>query len=380
MFLRRSLGRKTVRRIKAIAKKEFLHILRDRSTLMLIVTMPLVQLIIYGYGINSDVKHLAMAVYDEDRTSMSRRLVEAFEQSAYFDAVKHVESPLDFRQTLDRGRAKAGLHIPPDFMREALAGREPPLQLVIDGTDSNPANTALNTSRAIVSAFLQREFSGAGSAEKAAVDFRPRMWYNPDLKTPFFMVPGLVGLLLQVLIPMITASAIVREKEMGNIEQLLVTPVKPYEIMIGKLIPYIGIGMFISVAIIAAAQILFHIPIRGNLLTLLLLTFLFLTVCLGIGLLASTLSNNQQQAAQMVMFIVPPSILLSGYMFPREGMPLPIYVISQFIPLTYFVQIIRGIILKGLGFSDLIPQIIPLAAMALLVVGISIRKFHKRIG
>lgn len=366
-----------MKRIKAIAKKEFLHILRDRRTLMMIVTMPLFQLIIYGYGINNDVKHLALAVHDEDRTSMSRRLVESFEQSSYFNVVVRVDSPAAFRKAIDRGEAKAGLHIPPNFTREALSGRIPPLQLAIDGSDSNPANTALNTSRAIVAAFIQKEFPG--TASEPSIDFRPRMWYNPDLKTPFFMVPGLVGLLLQVLIPMITASAIVREKERGNIEQLLVTPVKPFEIMIGKLIPYIGIGMIISMVIIAAARVLFHVPIRGNLFTLLTLTFLFLTVCLGFGLLASTVADNQQQAAQMVMFIVPPSILLSGYIFPREGMPLPIYMISHFIPLTYFVQIIRGIILKGLGFADLIPQILPLLAMALLVVGVSIRKFHKRL-
>ncbi len=371
------LRRISVKRIRAIAKKEFLHILRDRRTLMMIVTMPLFQLIIYGYGINNDVKHLATVLHDEDKTSMSRRLVESFEQSSYFDVIKSVDSPQEFRKAIDRGEAKAGLHIPPEFSRDVMAGLSPAVQMAIDGSDSNPANTALNTSRAIVQAFIQKE--SLIPAETLPVDFRPRMWYNPDLKTPFFMVPGLVGLLLQVLIPMITASAIVREKERGNIEQLLVTPVKSYEIMIGKLIPYIGIGMLIAAAIIVASRVLFHIPIRGNMFTLFTLTFLFLTVCLGIGLLASTVADNQQQAAQMVMFIVPPSILLSGYIFPREGMPFPIYVISHFIPLTYFVQIIRGIILKGLGFADLWPQILPLFAMAVLVLGISIRKFNKRL-
>lgn len=377
MFLPRWPRRIDVKRISAIARKEFLHILRDRRTLMMIVTMPLFQLIIYGYGINSDVKHLALALHDEDKTPLSRRLVESFEQSSYFDVVKSVNSTQEFRKALDRGEAKAGLHIPPNFAREVLAGRNPAVQLAIDGTDSNPANTALNTSRAIVQAFIHKE--SLLPAETQPIDFRPRMWYNPDLKTSFFMIPGLVGLLLQVLIPMITASAIVREKERGNIEQLLVTPVKPYEIMLGKLIPYISIGMLIAAGIILAARVLFHIPVRGNLFTLFTLTFLFLTVCLGFGLMASTVADNQQQAAQMVMFVVPPSILLSGFIFPREGMPFPIYVISHFIPLTYFVQIIRGIILKGLGFSDLWPQILPLFAMAVLVVGISIRKFQKRL-
>ena len=364
-------------RIKAVAQKEWIQIRRDRRTLGMIIFMPLFQLIIYGYGINSDVKHMATAVYDEDHSFLSRRLVEAFVQSSYFDVVRRVQSPEEFRRTLDRGIAKAALHIPPSFARDLLAGREARLQLAVDGTDSNPANTALNTSRAIVQSFMQRQ--KLIPVEVLPVDFRPRMWYNPDLKTSFFMVPGLVGLLLQVLIPMITATAIVREKERGNIEQLLVTPIKPYELMIGKLIPYVGIGLLIAFSIVAAAKILFHIPIRGNPATLFTLTFLFLTVCLGFGLFASTVADNQQQAAQIIMLFVPPSILLSGYIFPREGMPLPIFWLSRLIPLTYFVKIIRGIILKGLGFQDLWAEIIPLLIMAVAVLTVSILKFHKRL-
>ena len=364
-------------RIKAVAKKEFLHILRDRRTLVMIVTMPLFQLILYGYGVNNDVKHLATAVYNEDQSALSRRLVQSFVQSAYFDVVKEVSSPKELRQMLDRGKAKTGLHIPPDFTRELYAGRQPQLQLIVDGTDSTPANTALNTGQAIVQSFIQRE--GLIPVQVLPIDFRPRMWYNPDLKTPFFMVPGLVGLLLQILIPAITATAIVREKEQGNIEQLLVTPIKPSELMIGKLIPYIGIGLLIAFSIIAAARFMFHVPIRGNPFTLFSTTLLFIFVCLGFGLLASTIAENQQQASQIVMVFVPPSILLSGYIFPREGMPWPIYGLSFFIPLTYFVQIIRGIVLKGLGLRDLWDQLIPLIIMAVGIMTISIRKFHKRL-
>ncbi len=364
-------------RIKAVAKKEFLHILRDKRTLGLVVMMPLFQLIIYGYGINNDVKHLATVLYDEDQTSLSRRLVEAFVQSSYFEIARRVDSPKEFRHVLDKGTARAGIHIPPDFTKNLLAGRGSELQLAIDGTDSNPATTALNTSRAIVQVFMQKE--GLIPIQVLPIDFKPRLWYNPDLKTAFFMVPGLVGLLLQVLIPMMTATAIVREKERGNIEQLLVTPIKSHEIMIGKLIPYVCIGLVIALSIVAAARILFQVPIRGNPFTLFCLTFLFLTVCLGIGLLASTIADNQQQASQIVMFFIPPSILLSGYIFPREGMPLPIYCFSFLIPLTYFVKIVRGIILKGLGLFDLWEQVIPLFLMAILVVSISILKFRKRI-
>ena len=211
------------------------------------------------------------------------------------------------------------------------------------------------------------------------VDFRPRMWYNPDLKSSFFMVPGLVGLLIQLLIPMITAAAIVREKESGNIEQLLVTPVKPHEIMIGKMLPYVCIGLVIALTVIGSANLIFDVPIRGNPVTLFVLTLLFLTVCLGIGLLASTVATTQQQASQIVMYFAAPSILLSGFIFPRETMPWPIFALGQFIPLTYFLVIVRGIVLKGLGIFDLWDQILPLLAMAAGILFISIRKFHKRL-
>ena len=193
------------------------------------------------------------------------------------------------------------------------------------------------------------------------------------------MVPGLVGFLLQMIIPMITAAAIVREKEMGNIEQLLVTPIKPYELMIGKIIPYIFIGMGIALSIIIAARFLFHVPIRGNPFTLFMLTLLFLTVCLGFGLFASSVASNQQQASQIVMFFIAPSILLSGFIFPRETMPKIVYYLGYFIPLTYFVKIVRGIILKGLGLFDLWDQVLPLALMAVLVLWFSVMKFRKRL-
>jgi ABC-2 type transport system permease protein len=366
-----------MKNIKAIAKKEFLHIIRDRRTLMMVVFMPLVQLLIYGYAINTDVKHLSFYVYDEDQKYLSRRLIDAFEQSAYFDIKKRVTSADQLYQALDRGRAKAGILIPPNFTKDLLAGRGPKLQLLIDGTDSNPATVALNTSQAIVTAFMQKE--GLVPISAAPIDFRPRLWYNPDLKSSFFMVPGLIGLLLQMLIPMITASAIVREKEGGNIEQLIVTPIKPYELILGKICPYIVIGLMITLTIVFTSGILFHIPVRGNMLTLLTLTLLFIVVCLGIGLLASTVADNQQQATQVIMFFMPPSILLSGFIFPRETMPLLVYYLSYLIPLTYFVKIVRGIILTGLGFVALWDQILPLLIMAAVVLAVSIKRFHKRL-
>jgi ABC-2 type transport system permease protein len=362
--------------VTAVVRKEILHILRDRRTLGLIVMMPLIQLMIYGYGVNTDVKHQAAALWDEDQTPLSRRLVEAFVQSSYFDVARRVESGPALRRAVDRGAAKVGLHVPPGFARDLLAGRVAPLQVVIDGSDSNPANTALITGQAVVGAFLQKE--GLSSAQASAVDYRPRMWYNPDLKSAFFMVPGVIGLLLQLMVPMITAGAIVREKERGNIEQLSVTPIRPIDLMIGKMIPYVFIGLIIASTILGAAHFLFRVPVRGHVLTLYALLLLFITVCLGMGLLASTVAQNQQQAAQILMFFAAPSILLSGFIFPRETMPFPIYALGTLIPLTYVLKILRGVTLKGLGFADLWDQIIPLAVMAVLVLFLSVRKFHKR--
>ncbi|OIO37881.1 MAG: hypothetical protein AUJ72_03680 [Candidatus Omnitrophica bacterium CG1_02_46_14] len=368
---------KRLQTIKAIVQKEILHILRDRRTLVLIIMMPLVQLAIYGYAINTDVKHISTVLYNEDQTPLSRRLVTAFEQSAYFDMKFRAHSTQEMKKLIDRGKAKVCIHVPPNFTKDLLSGRRVNLQLLIDGTDSNPANTALNTGQSIVLAFVQRE--GLVPVQVLPIDYRPRLWYNPDLKSSFFMIPGLVGLLLQLLVPMITASAIVREKERGNIEQLLVTPIKPYQLIFGKLIPYVFIGVFIALLIVGAAHFLFQVPVRGNPVTLLILTILFITVCLGLGLFASTIADNQQQASQIIMFFAAPSILLSGFIFPRETMPFFIYQITRFIPLTYYLVIARGIILKGLDVHSLWPQIIPLAVMAALILTVSIRKFHKRL-
>ncbi len=366
-----------MRRTYAILWKEFLHIVRDPKTLILIILMPLMQLTIYGYGINTDVKHIRTILYNEDQSPLTRRLVEAFQQSSYFDVEETAHSLEDIRYALDVGGAKVGMHIPPEFTRNVLSGKVGKLQILIDGTDSNPANTALNTSQAILNDFLIRE--NLLQATMLPVDYRPRMWYNPDLKSAYFFIPGVVGLLLQLLIPMITSTAVVREKERGNIEQLLVTPIHPYELIVGKLIPYLLIGLVIAATVLLGAKFLFGLPVRGSPLTLFLLTSLYLMVCLGLGLFASTVADNQQQAAQIIMFFAAPSVLLSGFIFPRETMPWPIFLIGYAIPLTYYVKIIRGILLKGLAFTDLLPEVGALALMVFLALLFSIVKFRKRI-
>lgn len=365
-----------MRNIRAIAFKEIIHILRDRRTLTLIILMPMMQLMIYGYGVNTDVKHLPTYVYDQDRTYLSRRLVDAFTQSDYFTVKAQATSLSQVYLALDRGLAKSALVIPPNFTGDLLKKKGAQVQLLIDGTDSTPATVALNSAQAIVNAFMQNQ--GLVPIQVSPIDFRPRLWYNPDLKSTYFMLPGLVALVLQFLVPMITASAIVREKERGNIEQLLVTPIKPYELILGKILPYIGIGVIIAGSIITIMHFLFAVPIHGSVLTLFFMTLVFLIVCLGIGLWASTVADNQQQASQIVMFFAMPSILLSGFIFPREAMPVWVNDIGYFIPMTYFLKIIRGVVLKGLGFFDLIDQAWPLFLMAAVVIIFSIRRFSKR--
>src|SRR5665213_1248860 len=290
-----------LRNIWAVAYKEFIQVSRDRRTLMMLILMPMMQLMIYGYGINTDVKHLPTYVYDQDRSYLSRRMINAFTQSDYFSVKVQATSLSQVYSALDKGLAQSALIIPPDFTANLVKKKTAQVQMLIDGTDSTPANVALNSSQAITNAFMQSE--KLIPVQVLPIDFRPRLWYNPDLKSTYFMLPGLIGLVLQFLIPMITATAIVREKEGGNIEQLLVTPIKPFELILGKIIPYIAIGMVIAVSIIATMHYLFVVPIQGSIFTLFVLTMVFLIVCLGIGLWASTIADNQQQASQLVMFL-----------------------------------------------------------------------------
>lgn len=365
-----------MRNIKAITLKEIIHILRDKRTLMMVVLMPVLQVMIYGFGVNTDVKHLRTYVYDQDQTYFSRRLIESLEVSEYFLVTRRVNSYQELRQGLDKGHAQAALVIPPRFTADALKRKKTDLQLLIDGTDSSPANVALNSSQAIITNFMQTQ--GLVPVKLAPIDFKPRLWYNPDLKSTYFMLPGLIGLVLQLIIPMLTANAIVREKERGNIEQLLVTPIKPYELIIGKIIPYVGLGLIISTTILLSITLMFGVPIRGDLLTLYSCILIYLIVTLGIGLWASTIADNQHQAAQIVMFFAMPSILLSGFIFPRETMPMWVHHLGYGLPMTYFLKIVRGIILKGMNIIDLFDQVFPLLVMAVIVIIYSIKRFGKR--
>jgi ABC-2 type transport system permease protein len=353
-------------RIWSIVFKEFVQIRRDPRTLAIVLAMPLMQLILFGYAINTTVDHIATIVFDEARDAQSRGFLNGFFNTGYFDRAGQATSLAHVRQAIDDGSARVGIVIPPTFSTDMLAGRLPTAQVVVDGSDPNTAQTAL-----LVSGTLAQRGGGP------SVDIRPAVLYNPSLQSINFMIPGLLGLILQFQTLLLTAFAVVRERERGTLEQLVVTPIKPWELMLGKILPYVAIAfanLFLATGI---GRFWFGVEFAGSFGLLLLLSALFLLSSLGLGLLVSTVSQTQTQAMQMALFIMLPSIILSGFVFNRESMPHPIRELGLLIPLTYFLQILRGVILKGVGVEVLWPQVLALAAFGLAVFSLSANRFRK---
>jgi ABC-2 type transport system permease protein len=366
--------------IKAVAKKELLHIVRDKRTLALIFVLPLLQLIIFGYAVNMDVKHISTVVLNHDRNFQSRELINNFGNSTYFDINYQVLTRQEAEYLLAAGKVKVILEIPPDF--SSLIKRRKPAQvgMTIDGTDPNPASTAMNTGGAICQAYGAQLISRKTSIRPVSpVDMRPRVYYNPDLRSANFLIPGVIGFLLQIIIPLLTTTTLVKEKEKGTMEILITTPIKRYELIIGKLIPYIFIAFIDVCLVLFLGAFLFEVKIAGSLLLLLALSFLFLCGSLGLGLFISSMAQNQFQAFQLLIPVIPLSILLSGFIFPREGMPVIIYYLGYIAPLTYFLKILRGIILKGVGLPFFIPEVTALVFYTIFFVSLSILSFKKRL-
>ncbi|MDQ6671645.1 MAG: ABC transporter permease [Chloroflexota bacterium] len=352
-------------RVWSIIFKEVIQIRRDPRTLAIVLAMPLMQLILFGYAINTTVDHIATVVLDQARDAHSRAFLATFFNTGYFDLVHQVGSVEQVRQAIDDGSARVGIVVPPDFSHDLVAGRAPRAQLVIDGSDPNTAQTAL-----LVGGALARP-------GRVAIDVRPIVLYNPSLDSINFMIPGLLGLILQFQTLLLTAFAVVRERERGTLEQLVVTPVKPWELMLGKILPYVAIAFANLCLASGIGRFWFGVEFAGSFGMLLALAGLFLLSSLGLGLLVSTVSQTQTQAMQMALFIMLPSIILSGFVFPREGMPHLIRELGLLIPLTYFLQILRGIILKGVGLEVLWPQVLALAAFGVIVFGLSANLFRK---
>jgi ABC-2 type transport system permease protein len=366
-------------RLLAMLQKEFLQMFRDRLTIGMIFALPLVQLLLFGYAIQTEVKHIPTAVFDQSLSSDSRELLESFKASGYFNIARVAGSYREVTDLIDSGKVKVGIVFPPDFAVSLRRGESASVQLLVDASDSMVSTSAISTASSIGLLKSQAIIAQRVGVTVPPYDIRVRPWYNPDGITAYYMVPAILGIIVTMTMVMMTSVAIVRERERGTLEQLIVTPIKSYELMIGKIVPNIILGYAQITVALLVGSLVFHVPIRGSLLELYLLTLFFITASLGIGIFISNVAKNQMQAFQMSFFVLLPSILLSGFLFPREAMPAVIQYIGNIIPLTYYLVIIRGIVLKGIGFGYLVPQVIALLIFSLVLLAASIFKFKKKI-
>ncbi|HVT81234.1 MAG TPA: ABC transporter permease, partial [Phycisphaerae bacterium] len=373
----------------AIVVKEFSHIRRQPSTLVFMLMIPLMQTLIFGYALDTQIEHIPTVIYNLDGRQDSRRFVEQLTNTRVFDVAESATDEESFRRALSSGRAKVGVTIPPDFSSRLLDGRQTYVEVLIDGSDSQIATSALNAAnllgvrKSIELGLTKAQALQNGPSRNAAgeivlpIEVRPRLLFNPDLESAFFFVPGLVGIILQLVTLFLTSFAIVREREMGTLEQLFVTPVSRSGLLLGKLAPYAIVGFIETLVILTAMVFIFHVPIAGSLPLLLALSGLFLVCALAMGLLISTVAKSQVAAVQFAFIIMLPSVLLSGFMFPRAQMPLPIYLLSYGLPVTYFLEILRGIILRAADARDLMPHIAGLAVCCVVLLTAAIGRFRK---
>jgi ABC-2 type transport system permease protein len=363
----------------SIFYKEIIQISRDPITLVLMLIIPMFQLTVFGYAINTDVRNIKTVVYNLDVGQQSRDLIAAFENTDYFRIIEYVGSDEALNRAIVGGRAKVGIKIPPDYSDRLLNDQQATVLVLIDGSDSSIASQSLQVSTSVGLTQSTNKLLGAMNSSGLPVDVRPKMLFNPDMRSANFMVPGLVAVILQIITTMLTAFSIVRERERGTLEQLLVTPIRPFGLMLGKLVPYGLIGIFETLTVLAVMRIIFDVPIHGSLLLLIGLSVIFLFTALAIGLLISTKAQNQMQALQLAWLIMLPSVLLSGFMFPRDSMPIVMQAISFLVPATHFMEILRGIVLRGATFMDLLPEVVTLCVMGLVLLILSAVQFHKKL-
>lgn len=373
-----------MRRLWALLVKEFIQMRRDRLTLGMMIGLPIIQLILFGFAINTEVKHLPTIVFDQSFSQDSRDLLNSLEGSQYFN-IDYVAKNFDeVNNAVDAGKVKVGVIIPPDFSDSLKHGRTASVQIIVDASDSMAASSAIGAAQLVGQTksqqiLLQQLRGYSGHEMELPYDIRIRPWYNQDFVSAFYMVPGIMGTVLTMTLVMFTSMAIVRERERGTLEQLIVTPMKTWELLIGKIIPYIFVGYVQATVALLVGIFVFDLPVRGSLALLYSLTSLFIIASLAMGVLISVLAKTQMQAMQMSFFIILPSILISGFMFPREAMPAFFSALGYLLPLTFYLQIMRGIILKGIGISMLWGQVFALTAFIAIVLTISIKKFNKKI-
>ena len=375
----------------AVLIKEFVHIRRQPTTLFFMLVVPVMQTIIFGYAIDTQIENIPTVVFNMDGRQLSQELVASFENSRRFRLIAHVLSEDAFQRALSSGHAKVGLRIPPNYVDQVLRGEQAQLQVLIDGSDSQVASTAQSTAQllclnlSVQMAMAKDDALQLAPARNAAgqaalpIEVRTRMLYNPDLVSSHFFVPGLVGIILQLVTLFLTSFAVVRERELGTLEQLFVTPVGRTGLLLGKLLPYALVGFVTLLTVLAVMIYVFGVDIRGSIGLLLALSMLFMVCSLGLGLLVSTIAKTQLEAVQFAFVIMLPSVLLSGFVFPRSEMPLPIYLVTFAIPATYYIEILRGVVLRGADILDLVPWVVGLSVCGMIVLTLSVFRFQKRL-
>lgn len=351
-------------RIRRMVVKEIRQLFRDPKTKRVIFVSPIIQLILFGYAVNTDVRDVATALVDLDRTTESRELVDAFTASGYFRVVTRSDRPADLQRALDHGDAVVALHIPAGYSRDLVAGRGPTVQLLVDGTNSNTATVAQGYAAKIAQDVGVRLAAESGSAASSPIDLRARAWFNPSLESRVYNVPAVIGVIVLLMCLLLTAMAVVREREIGTLEQLLVSPLSATELILGKTVPVAGVAMVQLSIVTAVALLWFDIPFRGSVPALLLAALLFILAGLSLGLLISTVSSTQQEAFLAMFLFVMPAIILSGFLYPVETMPDVFQTLTLANPLRHFLEIVRGIFLKGAGVGDLAVQFGVLSLMA----------------
>ncbi|HEX8992291.1 MAG TPA: ABC transporter permease [Anaerolineales bacterium] len=376
-----------MRRFRALIKKELTHMIRDPRTLIFIFIMPILQLVLLGYANNTDVKNVPTVIFNQDNSQASRSLLDSFRSTGYFSFDYTVYSQSDVNTMIGGGNAKVGIVIPPDYGAKLASGESSSVLVLIDGSDPTVASFVLSAAqlagqaKGISVRTQQLSLSGTGAAMRAAaaspVDIRTRVLYNPDLVGSYNIVPGLIAIILFQTATSLTALAIVRERERGTIEQLIVTPIRNWELVLAKIIPYIIVSFADTILILAVGAFLFGVPIRGSLLLLFALTGLYLLPTLGYGLFISTVAQTQQQAQLMIMPMMLPAFMLSGYIFPISSLPVVLQLVGDLLPTTYFIYVMRAVVVKGVGLDLIMPQTIALSIFAVGLLGLAAWRFRK---
>ena len=358
-------------------QKEFVQMRRDRLTLGIMIGIPVLQLLLFGYAIQTDVRNIPTVVVDESRTPESRDLVAAFANTGNFRVVAHADGRSELDDAIARGDAQAGIVVPHDYARDVARGATTTVQVIVDASDPLASQAAIAAAAGVAQMRSVAILAAAAGREALPVEVRVRPRYNPGLRSPVYIVPGLVGVILTITLVLVTAMAIVRERERGTLEQLIVTPITKTELMLGKIAPYVGVGLVQMTAVLVLGRFVFDVPLTGNVPLLYAMTLLFIVASLAFGLFVSTLVRTQQQAMQVSFFFVLPNILLSGFMFPRQAMPAVFQWFSLALPLTHFLTVLRGILLKGVGLDALWREGVILLGFSVVLITLAVRRFHK---